>query len=482
LFFFNQYGARTKDRDADGFMPRDKQFGYIFTQGFPETDNLYTAAAHELGHGIFRLEHTFSNDYKIPSPTDNLMDYSNGAHIAKWQWDLIHDPGVVVRVFEKDADAMARDCYTASRPRETANVEGLKKTTEGQLLASQSSMSMSMITCTKDWYYHIGDSNGKQAGWYTMNEYKDLDLIKIIRPIYVKFQLGEKLNDDENTAFNEFFKRTIAPNFYSIMFGELGIGKIFPVELAAILSGGITNINWQQYGSNIPFDYSLMPTIWYEDFERFLQYFESLEYNKTNYQGVGIKNCFLANKEITWNNISNLILIDYITGVGPEYFIFDANHPVTKKILGIEKIKNTIENLKDNLKKEISNGFRMLSGVTGKENTIDKHVIKKIINNKYVYVYRYDAMEHKREESLSLLGLNTSFDALLGSFSIMGILNEQNAEVELILFNTTNSYSGDITKHIYDQKLQPAIRGEASMPVPFSTVGQKLYLGKFKLF
>jgi hypothetical protein len=35
------------------------------------------------------------------------MDYTPGAtHIAKWQWDLIHDPGVVLMVFEKDKDAM----------------------------------------------------------------------------------------------------------------------------------------------------------------------------------------------------------------------------------------------------------------------------------------------------------------------------------------------------------------------------------------
>jgi hypothetical protein len=38
--------------------------------------------------------------------TDNLMDYTRGArHIAKWQWDLMHDPGIVVRVFERDKDA-----------------------------------------------------------------------------------------------------------------------------------------------------------------------------------------------------------------------------------------------------------------------------------------------------------------------------------------------------------------------------------------
>jgi hypothetical protein len=34
------------------------------------------------------------------------MDYTDGTHIAKWQWDLIHDPGVILRVFEKDEDAM----------------------------------------------------------------------------------------------------------------------------------------------------------------------------------------------------------------------------------------------------------------------------------------------------------------------------------------------------------------------------------------
>jgi hypothetical protein len=107
IFFFDQYGAGgAKDRNADGFMPRGKQFGYMFTKGFSGND-IYIAAAHELGHGKFLLKHPFDKDYKIPvSSTDNLMDYTAGAiHIAKWQWDLIHDPGVVVRVFERDEDA-----------------------------------------------------------------------------------------------------------------------------------------------------------------------------------------------------------------------------------------------------------------------------------------------------------------------------------------------------------------------------------------
>jgi hypothetical protein len=67
----------------------------------------------------------------------------------------------------------------------------------------------------------------------------------------------------------------------------------------------------------------------------------------------------------------------------------------------------------------------------------------------------------------------------------MGILNEETKEIEVILFNTNNSYSGDISKEVvdifFDTNRQPAIRGQASIPVPFSTVGQKLYLGKIKL-
>jgi hypothetical protein len=73
LFFFNKFGAGGKNRDADGFMPRGKQFGYLFTQGFSSSTNLYIAAAHELGHGKFILKHTFDNDYQIPTPTDKYQ-------------------------------------------------------------------------------------------------------------------------------------------------------------------------------------------------------------------------------------------------------------------------------------------------------------------------------------------------------------------------------------------------------------------------
>jgi hypothetical protein len=51
--------------------------------------------AHELGHGAFGLKHTFDPEYGVsdnPQITRalNLMGYNDQAHLAKFQWDIIH--------------------------------------------------------------------------------------------------------------------------------------------------------------------------------------------------------------------------------------------------------------------------------------------------------------------------------------------------------------------------------------------------------
>jgi hypothetical protein len=136
-------------------------------------------------------------------------------------------------------------------------------------------------------------------------------------------------------------------------------------------------------------------------------------------------------------------------------------------------VKDAAEELKKIIQKDVSEDFSIPVGYDAKRN-----LTKKIINDTKIYVYRYNAKSNFVVEAMYLLGVQTSFDALLGSFSVMGILNEETKEIEVILFNTTNSYSGDFRFWV---NFQPAIRGQASIPVPFSTVGQKLYLGKIKL-
>ena len=107
LFVFPESGYK-RNRDFSGFMPRNCQFGYVFRQDFASFNSFCLAVAHELCHGRLSLKHIFDNSYGLSEGdlAENLMDYRDGSHLAKWQWDLIHDPGVVVRIFERDKDAM----------------------------------------------------------------------------------------------------------------------------------------------------------------------------------------------------------------------------------------------------------------------------------------------------------------------------------------------------------------------------------------
>ncbi|SKC58828.1 hypothetical protein SAMN05660236_1835 [Ohtaekwangia koreensis] len=104
LFFLKATGSEDiNDRDATGFMPRGSQFGYIFTSEIKDINEPITVA-HELGHGRWKLFHTFDEHYGgyKKGETENVMDYNNGHHVAKWQWDIMHDPAMLVSIFEGD--------------------------------------------------------------------------------------------------------------------------------------------------------------------------------------------------------------------------------------------------------------------------------------------------------------------------------------------------------------------------------------------
>jgi hypothetical protein len=94
-----------------GFMPLKSQFGFIFT-GNGVTD-LAQTMAHELGHGAFRLYHTFSSNNKYTlsaSTTDNLMDYRNGTELDKYQWDYVQNPQGGLYLFQGEEEG-AMKCW-----------------------------------------------------------------------------------------------------------------------------------------------------------------------------------------------------------------------------------------------------------------------------------------------------------------------------------------------------------------------------------
>lgn len=84
---------------TDGFMPLKGQFGFVFN-----TQNQGKIAAHELGHGVFGLEHPFKT-YGIPEKsTDFLMDYKKGTNLSHMDWKKMHAPGLELYLFQNDDD------------------------------------------------------------------------------------------------------------------------------------------------------------------------------------------------------------------------------------------------------------------------------------------------------------------------------------------------------------------------------------------
>jgi hypothetical protein len=89
LFLVNDFAPT----DRAGFMPRGRQFGFIYHSNAGSGPAYARTLAHELGHGAYVLEHTWeANPSQLEGSTDNLMDYGTGDRLYKWQWDLIHSP------------------------------------------------------------------------------------------------------------------------------------------------------------------------------------------------------------------------------------------------------------------------------------------------------------------------------------------------------------------------------------------------------
>ena len=98
LFVLNgAKGLEGQKGDLLGEMPRKSRFGYIFAGNSPNTEEIVHTIAHELGHGIFTLQHTFDAEYGKGTigTTNNLLDYTEtGTGLAAFQWNVMANPAV----------------------------------------------------------------------------------------------------------------------------------------------------------------------------------------------------------------------------------------------------------------------------------------------------------------------------------------------------------------------------------------------------
>ena len=163
LFVLSRSGHK-KDRNFSGFMPLNKQYGYLFRDDFKDFDDFATAAAHELAHGRLSLRHPFDKSLGLSEGDlpDNLMDYRGGRDLAKWQWDVIHDPGLVVRMFERDKDVM----IVTDRNNKTITIRWQKCTP--QLIANKKMLRYDAV-CLDDkenvTYYRLINDRGIVASY-----------------------------------------------------------------------------------------------------------------------------------------------------------------------------------------------------------------------------------------------------------------------------------------------------------------------------
>ncbi len=112
LFLMNKPSGEYAD--ANGIMPQKQQFGFVFMQGSSTVSSAETRTmAHELGHGLFGLDHTFLKTYGIPKgETNNLMDYTTKTpddFLSYHEWAQIDQPVASWSLFNSDEDNMDND-------------------------------------------------------------------------------------------------------------------------------------------------------------------------------------------------------------------------------------------------------------------------------------------------------------------------------------------------------------------------------------
>ncbi len=99
------------NKPLNGFMPKTRQWGYLFNayignNAIGKKDDLNLVAAHELGHGVFRLQHPFEDDENASgSGTNWLMDYTGGKELSYADWALMSDESLNIGLFQDREDA-----------------------------------------------------------------------------------------------------------------------------------------------------------------------------------------------------------------------------------------------------------------------------------------------------------------------------------------------------------------------------------------
>ncbi|MEB3035807.1 hypothetical protein [Capnocytophaga ochracea] len=91
-----------------GYMRLGGQYGFVYST------NARTIA-HELGHGIFKLEHPFKGKNADKGKTSALMDYNDGQDFFYRDWKQINDPKVKLYAFQGQSEGEYKGKWLVSK-------------------------------------------------------------------------------------------------------------------------------------------------------------------------------------------------------------------------------------------------------------------------------------------------------------------------------------------------------------------------------
>ncbi|KAF2331738.1 fibronectin type III domain-containing protein [Flavobacterium ginsenosidimutans] len=218
---------KTSSTGQQGYMRLNGQFGYVFNS---ETA-LSKTPAHELGHGIFKLEHPFEVYKTAEKSTDLLMDYNSGTVLNHQDWKQINDPAFRLYAFQGQSSgeinggyAIAPDFSFVSNGNETT-VANLNLAQKGFLGGFVSYKSGNKITYKWDGTKYVDDKNNvfekpnlipvlnKSIIWLFFDNDKTINANKYLRTVYSE-ELKKVIETGKSDKLSAFIdKYVIADNF-----------------------------------------------------------------------------------------------------------------------------------------------------------------------------------------------------------------------------------------------------------------------------
>ncbi|WP_299681690.1 fibronectin type III domain-containing protein [uncultured Tenacibaculum sp.] len=172
----------TRGTGINGFMPLKSQFGFVFIHDQNNTvEKQAKTMAHELGHGIFGLEHPWEEFSTPKGATDFLMDNGDGTVLNHLDWKKIHAPGIQIYWFQDDEDGELGGLYWLTpdwKVFTVPNTKSIANKVEGDKYV-KGSVPGFKIKKDKDnsiYYYAKFNAQGSFEGYYSNKEKKFYDL------------------------------------------------------------------------------------------------------------------------------------------------------------------------------------------------------------------------------------------------------------------------------------------------------------------